>query len=282
MKYKELTIRVVAFFSVCLCQFLVMNLYAESQPSSTDIDEGTEIHLKMQHNTVHQIVGDKAIADSAYEKKNYKLAIACYEKLLEKGFDKNACYNLGNAYYRHNDLAHAILNYERVLKFEPSDKDARHNLEICQSKLGISKECPSGMFFVTWTNQFIAALSADQWGKCSLIFFVLLSILLVCHKFVKHVIMRKCVFYASSAVFCIFIITFIFACIQLHRFQNRKYAIVMYETIIENESGKKEHNVIRPGTKVEILREGVDSKLMIQTQDGLEQGWAPAKHLESI
>ena len=43
-------------------------------------------------------------------------------------------YNLGNSYYKADDIARAILNYERALLLEPGNADIRANLEIARSK----------------------------------------------------------------------------------------------------------------------------------------------------
>lgn len=53
----------------------------------------------------------KAEADSAYVQERYEQAISLYNKLLETGTSASVYYNLGNAYYRTGDMAHAILAY---------------------------------------------------------------------------------------------------------------------------------------------------------------------------
>ena len=63
---------------------------------------------------------NKQAADSAYMEKAYDKAIAGYEQLLKAGVDVDVLYNLGNAYYRKNNLPRAILNYEKALKYEPA------------------------------------------------------------------------------------------------------------------------------------------------------------------
>ena len=61
-------------------------------------------------------------------------------------------YNLGNAYYRMDDITHAVLAYERALLLSPGDTDVRFNLQMARSKT-IDKIVPeSEMFFVTWRN----------------------------------------------------------------------------------------------------------------------------------
>ena len=55
-------------------------------------------------------------AEVAYTKEDYGKAIELYEGLLKThGESAEIYYNLGNAYYKENKIAPAILNYERAL-----------------------------------------------------------------------------------------------------------------------------------------------------------------------
>lgn len=134
---------------------------------------------------------NKQAADSAYMEKAYDKAIAGYEQLLKAGVDVDVLYNLGNAYYRKNNLPRAILNYEKALKYEPRHKDARHNLEICRSKLGVSENPPSEMFFITWFNDLTAYFSVDQWGTMAMLFFSLTTFLIVLRRMTRQRLPKK-------------------------------------------------------------------------------------------
>ena len=76
----------------------------------------------------------KAEADSAYVNSNYQEAIKVYESLLNQGESAELYYNLGNAYYRTENITRAVLNYERALLLSPGDGDIRFNLQIARSK----------------------------------------------------------------------------------------------------------------------------------------------------
>jgi tetratricopeptide (TPR) repeat protein len=91
----------------------------------------------------------KALGDEAYGKGNYQQAINDYEQLLKQGVSAEVYYNLGNAYYRSENITKAIINYERALLLSPGDEDIRFNLQLARSKT-IDKITPeSEMFFVT-------------------------------------------------------------------------------------------------------------------------------------
>lgn len=75
-------------------------------------------------------------ADSAYNKKQFSEALTLYRTALEKdGSSSDLYYNIGNTYYRLNDLGHAVINYKRALMLDPSNADARTNLEYVKTKI---------------------------------------------------------------------------------------------------------------------------------------------------
>jgi len=56
-------------------------------------------------------------ANDLYAKGNFQAAAKQYEKILQnEGVAPELYYNLGNAYYKMNEIGLAILNYERALK----------------------------------------------------------------------------------------------------------------------------------------------------------------------
>ena len=97
----------------------------------------------------------KAQADSAYVNNDFAGAVEMYEAILaDEGQSSDIYYNLGNSYYKMDNIAKAILNYERALLLNPGDGDIRFNLELAHSK-AVDKVVPmSEMFFVTWTKSF--------------------------------------------------------------------------------------------------------------------------------
>ena len=89
----------------------------------------------------------KKNADDEYKKGHYQQAIKDYEELLKKGPSVELYYNLGNSYYRTDNITRAVLNYERALLLAPGDADIRFNLQMARSKT-IDKITPkSEMFF---------------------------------------------------------------------------------------------------------------------------------------
>jgi tetratricopeptide (TPR) repeat protein len=80
-------------------------------------------------------------AGKAYDEKNYDQAIALYESILKDGYESAPLYfNLGDAYFKNGDLGHAVLNFYRARRLDPTDPDIAHNLEFAQRFSSVQME----------------------------------------------------------------------------------------------------------------------------------------------
>jgi tetratricopeptide (TPR) repeat protein len=69
----------------------------------------------------------------SYEEGKFDEAIQQYEEVLNLGIKNyQVFYNLGNAYFRQNQLGKAVLNYKRALSLKPRDEDVKANLEFAK------------------------------------------------------------------------------------------------------------------------------------------------------
>ena len=76
-----------------------------------------------------------AASNALYEDGHYEQAARSYQQLADKGYDDPALYyNLGNAYFKQDDLGRAILNYLRAERLAPRDDDIRANLDFARDQ----------------------------------------------------------------------------------------------------------------------------------------------------
>ena len=89
------------------------------------------------HNVTAQTPAETYKTAAQYYKLNeFKKAATSYDKLTAQGYKTaEGYYNLGNCYFRLNQLGKSILNYERALKLAPLDTDMAYNLNVVQYKL---------------------------------------------------------------------------------------------------------------------------------------------------
>ena len=75
-------------------------------------------------------------AEKLYKTEKYKEAVDQYQLLLNKGYNgKELFYNLGNCYYKLDEVGKSILYYEKALKLDPSDEDLKVNLALANTKV---------------------------------------------------------------------------------------------------------------------------------------------------
>lgn len=157
---------------------------------------------------------DKKIADDFFISENYEKAAKLYEVIASETENADIYYNLGNTYYRMNNLPKAILNYRRAYRIAPEDQDIVHNLQLCQSQLKDQFDIPQEMFFISWLNSLIKSRSAHNWGLIGMVSFILIFLSFGYYIYGQHLLRRK-ISFISSTIFCLlFIICQIFAYIQ--------------------------------------------------------------------
>ena len=86
-------------------------------------------------NSVKEIASlDFIKAGALYQTEDYAGAIKGYQKILDQGVSSAAVYyNLGNAYFKSENLGKAILYYEKALRIAPRDPDIEANLRFARS-----------------------------------------------------------------------------------------------------------------------------------------------------
>lgn len=83
-----------------------------------------------------------------YQQEDYQGALDNYLRIHEGGFESpDLYYNIGNAYFKANELGRAILFYERARRLAPNDADILANLELARS-LGADAIVPLPRFWL--------------------------------------------------------------------------------------------------------------------------------------
>lgn len=133
-----------------LCTFLIIPEFLSGQRVSQDLQQANELYRS----------GDYAAAQEAY----------C--DLIDQGYRvKELYYNLGNAYYKTNDWAESVLNYERALVLSPNDREARENLALAKQQLnGEIIQLEVFPLIALWRD-LRNAFSANTWTWLGMVFF---------------------------------------------------------------------------------------------------------------
>jgi hypothetical protein len=111
--------------------------------------------------------------NSFYEAKQYDSAVYYFD-LIAQTRPANAAvyYNLGNAYYRLNEVPLAILNYCRALKVNPEYREAEENLTLAESRISNKIPYIPDVFFLTWWHWLTDGHRATLWAVVSWVLFL--------------------------------------------------------------------------------------------------------------
>ena len=223
-------------------------------------------------------------ADTEYQKGNYQQAIRDYEEILKNGESAEIYFNLGNAYYRTDNITKAVLNYERARLLSPGDDDINFNLQFARSKT-IDKITPqSEMFFVTWYKSLVNFTSVDHWAKTGILCIVMALLLVLLYLFGPQLMLRKIGFFGGLAFFVIFLLSNLFAFQQKQALDNRTGAIIISPSVNIKKTPAKnsaDQFVLHEGTRVDIIDKGMTDWRCIRVGDGRE-GWIETKAIEEI
>lgn len=194
--------------------------------------------------------------NKAYESKQYKKATQMYEHALTDGESSVLRYNLGNAYYRLNDRANAILNYERALKLDPGNSDARYNLELVNEKSKLNPSNGSN-FFSSILSNWVSRFSSNTWAVTALILFVMMLAGIACYRIAGSVALQKMGFFGAIVLGILALLAIGCSYYVYQRCSKCNFAIVMTDKAPVNKSpreGENEEKFNLPsGSKIEVI-----------------------------
>ncbi len=224
-------------------------------------------------------------ADSAYIQGDYLTAISIYEYVIEnQGVNATLYMNLGNCWLKRDEIAKAILYYERAYLLDPSDPDIRFNLELARTKT-VDKVTPvNQLFIVVWFKKLLAVLDVNGWAVLTVFLFVMTIFLVGILLFSKKSGIRKLSFSFSIIFLLLSILSFIFATTQMGNLKERDTAIIMSPSVTVKStptSAGTDLFIIHEGRKVKILDSSMKEWVEIRLEDG-NTGWIPVSVMEII
>ena len=214
-------------------------------------------------------------AEKAYDSKNFKISIHHYQKLINEGYKSYQLYfNLGNSYYRNNELGKAIYYYELASKSNPADDDIKINLAIAASKT-IDKVNSKENFFITAIKtNILLSFSTFTWSIFTISFISLASILFFIFINSNNILIKRISFIGTCFCFIFFTLSYFLGYTSLKSKSENKFAIITSKEIkILNEptiSGISKFN-LHEGTKIRIV-ENKGEWILIKLDNGNE-GW---------
>ena len=226
----------------------------------------------------------KIDADSAYVRGDYAQAIALYEELLEEGESSEVYYNLGNSYFKADNIGKSIVNYERALLLNPGNSDIRANLDIARSKTQDNLVSTPDIFFMVWISSLVNMMSVKKWAYCGIFSFILFLIALGIFLFTLSERTKKISFICAILLLFISLIANLSAYSQKKRLINRNDAIVMLPSVVVHSTPSETGTslfILHEGTKLTIKDNSMQEWKEIELSDG-KVGWISVDAIEII
>lgn len=231
-------------------------------------------------------------ADSAYNETAYSQALQLYETTLDSiGASSDLYYNIGNTHYRLGDLGRAVLWYERALQLDPTNKDARANLEFVNTR--ITDKPVDNRSIVTRVYDKIAnSQSADTWSWITFTFFVITVIAVIGYIVTNTVVVRKAFFFGGGSVLILTFLSLIITFTAAKRSSSHDNAIIISPAAQlstaprEATDASTQAFLLHEGTKVSIVDSVKPSEVgqpgWYEVKIGNARAWINGKDLERI
>lgn len=223
-------------------------------------------------------------ANKAYNEGHYQAALDSYQKILDQGQHSAALYfNMGNAYYKLNEIAPSIYYYEKALLLKPNDPEIKNNLAFAQNMTVDAIEQLPKTGFAQLYGDVLGFLSFDQWAIAAIVFMFLFVLGYLAYHFLWHSTKKRLAFTISMVSLFVSIMAVTFAYLEYQNFKKDRPAIVF----ADEAEVKAEPNLssgaaftLHQGTKVDILDQ-LDDWRKIRIRDG-QTGWIPKADIKPL
>ncbi|MDL2238657.1 tetratricopeptide repeat protein [Bacteroidales bacterium OttesenSCG-928-K22] len=223
-------------------------------------------------------------AVNEYNAENFTSAVTLFQELYNEGYENfELFYDLGNSYFRVNDIPSAILYYERALRLMPNNEDVKYNISIANKLIVDKIEAVPEMFYVKWWDSLVNLLPMKTWTMLSLILFGGTILFIVLMILLNNITLKKTSFRLSIFVLILFVISLCVNVSLKKQITNENYAIVFTPTVTAKGSpidNGVDIFVVHKGTKVNI-NDRVGEWIEIVLANG-QTGWIRAVDVKVI
>lgn len=223
-------------------------------------------------------------ANEAYNKKQFEQAANLYEEVIQKGYEApELYYNLGNAHFKMDNIAPAILYYEKAKKLDPNNEKIQYNLEVAKTRTIDKIEAVPDIFYVRWWQSLKQLFPADTWAKIGIGGIFLFFILLGFYYLSRRMAIKKTAFYSGLVAILLTIFVFIVG-VSRYQSQVKSHEAIVFSPSVTAKSSPDQNStdlfVMHEGTKVVVLDE-LNNWYEVKIADG-SVGWVKEEDIREI
>jgi len=219
-----------------------------------------------------------------YTASNYQEALSEWMDIYNTGYrSAELDYNIGNAYFKLNNVPGAILFFERARLLKPADSNINYNLQISRSLVVDKFEEIPELFFVRWFDLLSLLLSANIWAVISIISFVLFLVLLSVYIYSSRYRIKVMGFWAALLFLILSASSLAFTVRNRSLVYDNKQAVIFAPSVNGKSSPDNSGTdlfILHEGSKVTI-EDNVGEWYEIKLSDG-NKGWVPSNSLTII
>lgn len=220
---------------------------------------------------------------AAYSQGQYEDALNAFREAEAgaEGFAVN--FNLGNTYYKLNKIPESILHFERALKFDPANEDARYNLRLANERIADRIESLPKTKFSLWWDDFRFGVGPDGWAWISAGFSIFASLLFFLFAFGKNPGLRRFGFFTGLICIVLLAVTISLSS-SAEEFRYSHVSAVVFTDKVDVKSEPRYEStdvfVLHAGARVNLLRSEGDWH-HIEIASG-NKGWIKGEDLREI
>ncbi|MGB8490752.1 MAG: SH3 domain-containing protein [Bacteroidales bacterium] len=219
-----------------------------------------------------------------YNTADYKSALNVWLDIYNTGYRSAALdYNIGNAYFKLNNVPGAILFYERAKLLKPGDNDINYNLQIAKTLVVDKFQAIPELFFIRWYNFVSLVLSSNRWAAISIVSFILFLVLLSLYLYSSRYKLKVAGFWLAIFFAVVSASSLAFTLRNKDLVYDSHTAIIFSPTVTGKSSPDQSGNdlfILHEGSKVNI-EDKVGNWYEIMLSDG-NKGWVPSTCLNII
>ena len=224
--------------------------------------------------------GNRAYAEGRWED-----ASANYEAIRDLSLESASLYcNLGNAYFKQQNIAEAIVNYERALKLSPSYSDAKYNLAIANEMIQDKIDPVPEFILKVWARNIANLMDSNAWAWLFVFFLAATLALGLLFILGSTASSRRAGFFTALVTLLLGVFSLTFSIWLRNENLREDYAVITRPVISvkssPSEGSAKDLFILHEGTKVTVIDQ-VGNWSNIELSDG-RQGWMLSEDYQII
>ncbi|NJB36943.1 SH3 domain-containing protein [Croceivirga sp. JEA036] len=223
-------------------------------------------------------------ATEAYNKGNYSTALEHYETILDNGKHSAELYfNMGNCYYKLDEIGLSIYYYEKAKLLNPKDQEIQNNLAYAENMRLDAIEAMPKTAMARFRDSTLSLFTYDNWALFAVLLSISFVILYILYYRSTYATQKRIFFIGAMVAIFLSVATVTLAYFSYDAFKKDNPAIVLKREIVVNtEPNTQSERVfsLHEGTKVNIL-EKLNGWFKVKIADG-QTGWVQSNTIKLL